>query len=108
MRLTTGLLASLCIAGLIQSFTPPAQAQTSASASSDKPELTADDKRLISQGYKLKYNKGTKVFCKMETAMGSRFEHSVCATAEEIARKAEMAQDGADASRRINVGGTVH
>jgi hypothetical protein len=99
MRLSTGLLASVCMVGLIQSFTVQAQAPSS----SGSPALTAEDSRLIGQGYKLKYSNGTKVFCRMETDLATRFQKSVCLRAEEIQSRAETAQDSFSAARRTSM-----
>jgi hypothetical protein len=113
MRLTASLLSSLCVVGLLQSFSALAQTQASStsatsatSASSSKPEITADDKRMIAQGYTLKMNKGQKVFCKLQTEMGSHFQKSVCRTAEEWQQIAELGQDST--GQRVHVGGGSH
>jgi hypothetical protein len=72
-----------------------AQAPTSAA------QTTVEDKRLIAQGYTLKMSNGTKVFCRLETMAGSRFQHSVCSTASEIRQRQESAQDAFDPARRM-------
>jgi hypothetical protein len=121
MRIIAGLLASFCTVGLsfsalaqqVPGTSPPASSATP----SDKPavtaraapppakvEITADDKRLIAQGYTLKTNKGQKVFCRLETLPNSRFERSVCSTAEEIENRRENAQESIEAARRVHVG----
>jgi hypothetical protein len=113
MRLTTGLLAALCAVVLFPSFLAQAQtpsataASASSSSSSSKPEITADDKRLISQGYKMKYDNGEKLFCKMMTQPGSRFEKSVCQTAAQIQARTDSSKDAFDASRRTYNGPAV-
>jgi hypothetical protein len=47
-----------------------------------KPELTPDEKELISRGYKLEMHDGEKFFCRKEQQLGSRFEHKICDTAQ--------------------------
>jgi hypothetical protein len=55
-----------------------------------KPDLTADEKELLSQGYKLETHNGEKYFCRKEQQMGSRFEHKTCDTAQSaLLRRAE-------------------
>jgi hypothetical protein len=49
-----------------------------------KPELTPEDKELISRGYKLEMRHGEKYFCRRESQMDSRFQIKSCNTAESI------------------------
>jgi hypothetical protein len=49
-----------------------------------KPELTPQDKELISRGYKLEMRHGEKYFCIREQVLGSRFETKQCDTAQSI------------------------
>lgn len=104
MRMTVSLLTCLCMIGLSQSFSAVAQTKTS------KPniKLTAEEKQLIAEGFTLKMNKGQKVFCKMETELGSRFEMSVCHTASQWQAEQDAARESFDASRRAIVGGMGH
>jgi ribulose bisphosphate carboxylase small subunit len=80
-----------------QSATAPAAAPTTAPASSDsetikppltvigtKPELTPQEKELLSRGYKIEMRHGDKYFCRREQQIGSRFEVKSCDTAESI------------------------
>jgi hypothetical protein len=63
-----------------------------------KPELTPDEKELISSGYKLEMHDGEKYFCRKEQQLGSRFEHKICDTARSaLLRRAE----GQEATRVI-------
>jgi hypothetical protein len=48
----------------------------------DKPELTYEEQRLVSKGYKLNMRNGEKWFCRRELALGSRVAaQNVCGTA---------------------------
>lgn len=117
MSLTKSLLTALGAVIVFQSIlaqaqTPSATAVSSSSSSSSslasKPELTDDDKRLIAQGYKIKYDKGTKLFCKLVTDIGSRFQKSVCQTAPEIQAKTQVSQDAFDPAKRPFIGPSAH
>jgi hypothetical protein len=128
MRLIVALLTCFCAYTVSQAFAdePPAQtssavqpAQTSpavaatpaSSASSaqtaaaSKPASSdagddATDKRLRSQGYKPEVRNGTKIYCRKETEMGSRFPTKVCATAEQLAA---ANKDGQDALNKVQL-----
>jgi hypothetical protein len=49
-----------------------------------KPDLTPDEKELLSRGYKLETRHGEKYFCRREQQLGSRFEIKSCDTAQSI------------------------
>jgi len=122
MRLIAGLLTCCCAFTVSQSFadeppaqtssavqpaqTAPASAATPASsassaqtASASKPAASADatddatDKRLRSQGYKPEVRNGTKIYCRKETEMGSRFPTKVCGTPEQLSAANKDSQD---------------
>lgn len=102
MRFNHGLLVTACLLALSASASAQ-QTQSSASSSSSsssKPEITADDKRMISQGYQLKVSNGQKVFCKMEPMKDSHFQQSICHTADEWQKIQEQTREVLDASRR--------
>jgi hypothetical protein len=102
MRFTSGLCTLFCVALWCQIATAQAPASAApSSGSGDKVQMTVEDKRLIAQGYTLKMSSGTKVFCRLETVAGSRFQHSVCSTASEIRQRKESAQDAFDPARRM-------
>jgi hypothetical protein len=73
----------------------PATASTTAAASDED-----TDKRLRSQGYKPEAHNGTKVYCRKETELGSRFPSKVCATPEQIANANKDSQDALDKVQR--------
>ena len=79
------------------SATAPAAQPTAAAGTSDsssikppvtvvgtKPELTPQEKELLSRGYKLEMRHGEKYFCIREAQIGSRFENKNCDTAQSI------------------------
>jgi hypothetical protein len=58
-----------------------------------KPELTPEEKELISRGYKLEMRHGEKYFCHREEQLGSRFEIKSCDTAQSIQAHRIESQD---------------
>jgi hypothetical protein len=80
-----------------QSATTPATQQTATPATPEsssikppitvvgtKPDLTPQDKELLSRGYKLEMRHGEKYFCMTEQVLGSRRQIKNCDTAESI------------------------
>ena len=61
---------------------PPAGTTAQTSKTQD---LTADEKNLLSHGYKLETRGGQRFFCRSETLVGSRFPTKTCRTAEQMA-----------------------
>jgi hypothetical protein len=111
MRAAAGLLTVLCTGGWSQVLAadpqPPSPApiapteqQSVAAAAAEKsaatpakpavtvigtkPELTPEDKELISRGYKFEMRHGEKYFCRVESQVGSRFPIKSCDTAQSI------------------------
>lgn len=72
----------------------PAASSTSAASDEDT------EKRLRSQGYKPEVHNGSKVYCRKETELGSRFPSKVCATPEQIANANKDSQDALDKVQR--------
>jgi hypothetical protein len=58
-----------------------------------KPELTPDEKELLSRGYRLEMRHGDKYFCRREAQIGSRFEIKNCATSDAILARRSESQD---------------
>jgi len=55
------------------------------------------DKKLRSQGYKVEIRRGgEKIYCRTEAIVGTRFDHKVCATAEEMAAMQQSASHDTD------------
>jgi hypothetical protein len=133
MRLTIGLITCFCAFQAFQALadeqpvpaasqaapaaaataaTPASSSASTQSASTAKPAASADDaaseeatdKRLRSQGYRPEMRNGTKIYCRKEAAIGSRFESKVCATPEQIAQATKDSQDALYKSQ-INRGG---
>jgi hypothetical protein len=86
------------------SATPPAAATTK----DGKPELTQDEKNLISSGYKLEMRGDQKYFCHSETALGSRFPHKSCRKEEEILASTQRSKDTTDQMQRAFVPQQTH
>ena len=126
MRLALGLLTCLCIGSVTEALAadPPSQAATSTSTATSTTSAATDsatakttapatanapaapagnalsdaeEKKLISSGYRIETKKGEKFYCRREAQMGTRFEHKVCSTAEQIKVRQ---QDDEDAVRR--------
>lgn len=82
-----------------QTSSPSASKPTASPAQSAKSEeLTATEKSLLSQGYKLRIVDGEKKFCRRETALGSNLERTVCTTA---ARAEQSREDAREITERI-------
>jgi hypothetical protein len=67
-----------------QNAAPAPPAKIVVTGNKDKPDLTPQDKEMISRGYKLEMRHGEKYFCRMESQMDSRFQVKSCNTAESI------------------------
>jgi hypothetical protein len=87
-----------------QSATTPAAQQNAASPTAGtikpgvtvvgtKPELTPQDKELLSRGYKLEMRHGEKYFCRTETQIDSRFPVRNCDTAQSIEAQRASSQE---------------
>jgi len=75
----------------------PAAASAAASAT---PGVSAeDDKKLRSAGYKPTVQNGQTYYCKSEPVMGSRFEHKVCRTAEQVSADRNQGRDETEKSQ---------
>jgi hypothetical protein len=78
---------------------PPASASpATAGGSPDKsrPSTTDLDKKLRAQGYKVETHGSEKVYCRIEPIIGSRFDHKVCATPEQMADMQQNATHDTD------------
>jgi hypothetical protein len=129
MRLIIGLVTCFCIfqasevlavdpptpaasqatpAAPASTATPAASSSSTQSASAAKPAASADDaaseeatdKKLRSQGYKPETKNGTKIYCRKETELGSRFPARVCGTPEQLANANKDSQDALDKVQR--------
>jgi glucan-binding YG repeat protein len=81
----------------------PAAAPANASAQSAKnTELTEDEKKYLSHGYKLQIRSGQKYFCHSESQLGTRFATTVCRTAEQMAAATQNSKDFASEMERPN------
>lgn len=74
-------------AGAVTGTQPPATAQAAPTAAtkSGNSELTAEERQLVNQGYKVKVRNGEKYFCRGETELGSRLAaHQTCGTLAQL------------------------
>ena len=79
--------------------TPASSASSAQTASASKPASSADatddanDKRLRSLGYKPEVHNGSKIYCRKENELGSRFPSKVCGTASQLSNANKDSQD---------------
>ena len=73
--------------------TSTALSATQPGAAAKPAELTALEKRLISQGYKLEVHQDLKYFCRSEAPLGSRFEHKTCQTEDQVLATTQTSRD---------------
>jgi hypothetical protein len=124
MRFAVGVLlclnagaASLALADPVA--TPPAAAPAAASSPASatapvtsapaattatvpaKPTLSADEKLLLSRGYKLEMHGGQKLFCRREEVLGSRLgEQKHCGTVEQLKVSQQESQEATEKIQR--------
>ena len=85
MRLVVVYISLICGALSVLSLQASAQTAATPKATPPKVELTANEKALLSQGYRLEVRNGEKTFCRREVVLGSHFEKKVCGTADQLA-----------------------
>lgn len=73
--------------------TPATAAPSDSAPSPKKQELSADEKSLLSRGYKLEMRGGQKYFCHEESQLGTRFSSKVCRSAEQMASLRKNSQE---------------
>jgi len=66
-------------------------------------ELTAAEKNLLSQGYKMRLIDGEKRFCRKETVLGSNLERTVCTTPAQVAESQRTGRDITEQIQRNQV-----
>ena len=67
------------------------------------PTPNAEEKRLIAMGYRPEMRNGEKIFCRVETELGSRFTTKHCARADELKAMTRDAQDTMEKVQRTQV-----
>ncbi|MBV8405156.1 MAG: hypothetical protein JO203_13285 [Gammaproteobacteria bacterium] len=89
--------------------TPATTTPAAAAASADAAAQAAEDKRLLAAGYKPEMRKGTKVWCRNETEIGSHLGgHKVCGTADEIKTVAHDNQESVEQAQRRQINPNGH
>lgn len=79
--------------------TPPVSSASAAKAKASQ-DLNENEKRLLSQGYRLEVHDGQRTFCRREVVVGSRFEKKVCGTVEQLAASRQTSRDVTEESQR--------
>jgi len=112
MRYVAMLLSVFMLAAAMAGEPPPAATSAQASsASSAKPaaataqpakaeELTAEEKDLVAQGYKMRMVDGERRFCRKQTILGSNLERNICTTARQVAEARRNGRDVVDQIQR--------
>ena len=102
MRVTTGML--ICLAGLSVGSAGAAEPASAPPSAAARPVatvvLTYEEKKYLSQGYKLKTEGGKNYFCRSETPPGTHFSATVCRTAETIRLNRQNSRDAADQAQQ--------
>jgi hypothetical protein len=70
-----------------------APAKETATAASSTNSTAAEEKQLLSAGYKKKTHNGQTFYCRKEMPIGSRFETERCGTAQDLAQQAQQARE---------------
>jgi hypothetical protein len=90
---------------------PPAATQPSApppTPTAAKPATSeaseAEIKRWRAKGYKPVVRDGKTFYCRSEQQLGSRFEHQVCSTPEQLAAATRASQDLSQDAQRAGLG----
>ena len=95
-------------AATLASVTPPADPKAAPATAADAAPSTgvtdAQIKKYRAKGYKPQVHNGKTVFCHSEANLGSRLEHQVCRTAEQLE---EDTQTGQEMAREIQHGGAI-
>jgi outer membrane receptor protein involved in Fe transport len=136
MRIAAGLLASLAAGAVTIALADPpteatpaapaAQAAPAAAATAAapaaaavpaapatpaaKPEIDKDTRHFLAEGYKPEMRGGEQVYCRKETALGSRLAPvKNCGTIEQLKVNEQRSQVGvADAQRQQSMGPSSH
>ena len=127
MRIAVGLLAVLSAGALTLALADPptdaAAATTAAStapapeatadaavkAAAEKAELDKDTQHFLAEGYRPEMRRGEQVYCKKETALGSRLASlKRCGTIEQLKLSEQAARDNVSDLQRAQVGTSFH
>ena len=132
MRIAVGLLACLGAGALTSALADPsteaAPAATAAPATpaaatpapaadqtaatqviTAKAELDRDTAHFVAEGYKPEMRNGEQIYCRKETALGSRLTPvKNCGTIEQLKLNEGRAQAGVSASQRQQTGTSTH
>lgn len=76
------------------------QGLTDTNVPAANPDSAADEKLVLSLGYKRRVRDGQVTFCRTEVVLGSHFEKKVCGTAEQLASAQRLSKDLTAGSER--------
>lgn len=135
MRIAVGLLACLAASAFTSAFADPtteaaptataaqaapaapaeeanaaAQAKAAAQAAAAKAELDMDTRHFLGLGYKPEMHGGEQLYCRRETALGSRLTPvKNCGTIQQLKVAEQRARAGvSDAQRQQSMGASGH
>ena len=86
----------------------PAAASQPAAPKAAASALSADEQRLISQGYKPQMRNGEKIYCRREASIGSRISAGQhCGTAAELTMTTQESKDYLNKSQQNQLNPTI-
>jgi hypothetical protein len=120
MRIAVGLLACLGVVALTSALAdPPAENAAAATATpapsspapaaSGKAELDKDTQHFLAEGYKPEMHGGEQLYCRKETALGSRLAPvKSCGTIEQLKLAEQRTKQGVSDAQRQQTNPTYH
>ncbi|HXB17563.1 MAG TPA: hypothetical protein VNV40_01900 [Steroidobacteraceae bacterium] len=86
-----------------------AAAQAAAKAAAEKAEIDRDTQHFLAEGYKPEMHGGEQVYCRRETALGSRLAPvKNCGTIEQLKLSEQETKNGLRDTQRQQVGISTH
>jgi hypothetical protein len=127
MRITAGLLACLSVGLLTSAFADPPTAPAAPAASdaapapattdtaaaqkaaAEKAEADRDTQHFLAEGFKPEMHHGEQIYCRKETALGSRLAPvKNCGTIEQLKLAEQATKNGLRDTQRQQVGTSTH
>jgi len=86
-----------------------ASAKAPATPAAAKPELDKDTQHFLAEGYKPEMRAGEQIYCRRETALGSRLTPvKNCGTIEQLKLAEQQTKSGVFDAQRQQINPTVH
>jgi len=86
-----------------------ASAKAPATPAAGKPELDKDTQHFLAEGYKPEMRGGEQIYCRRETALGSRLTPvKNCGTIEQLRLAEQQTKSGVFDAQRQQINPTVH